>query len=227
MFMLQAVPSSKCLKTEKGVEMKDIVRVLLVTVLFFASAVSAAPLFPQCPPVGANTGCQFLITITSGGATVAADPNPPNNGPYEASEDALVGVINLSGAPVLSIPLSSTVNAHGGIFGFDGDGPCSSSITNPTTGCSSDPSGYGGPGVFFTNIAANHMSGSVTFNPPLANGASTWFGLEEVLADGQITAGQPVAGASPIATPALSEWTMILLGALVFLAGGWALRRRI
>ena len=59
--------------------------------------------FPQCPPVDQNSGCQFLITVTNNGNTVATDPN---QGPYEGAEDALIGVVNNSSAPISHMPLS-------------------------------------------------------------------------------------------------------------------------
>jgi hypothetical protein len=46
--------------------------------------------------------------------------------------------------------------------------------TMPTT-----PQVYGGPLVFFTNIAANDNSGTVNIIGGLANGSTTYFSLEE------------------------------------------------
>jgi hypothetical protein len=80
--------------------------------------------------------------------------------------------------------------------------------------------------VFFANIAANHMSGTVVFNPPLADGASAWFALEEVLTLAQITPLAALPAVPPIATPTMSTWAMLLLGGLILLAAGWTLRRR-
>ena len=74
--------------------LKAILFVLAVAV-FHWSSLSAAPLFPACPAVGVNTGCQFLITVGSGGTTtIAMDPNVPNNTPYDGSDDTLVGVLD-------------------------------------------------------------------------------------------------------------------------------------
>ena len=57
----------------------------------FTATVKPAPLFKQCPPVDADFGCQFLITVSGGGTTILQDTN---QGPYEFSEDALIGVQN-------------------------------------------------------------------------------------------------------------------------------------
>lgn len=190
--------------------------VLVVSMAFVASTASAVPpLFPQCPATGVNTGCQFLITINPGGSlSVAEDTTAPNNGPYDGVEDTLVGVVNNSGGPVSSFTLNSTVD----IFGFDSDGPCTQ-IPGPSN-CSSDPSAYGGPGVFFSGINGAATSGTIGFTPALANGASAWFGLEGALTITQIL------GLPTVAAPALSEWAKILLGVAFALLGGFALSRR-
>jgi hypothetical protein len=197
--------------------MRHVVMVaLMLAGVAFSMTAAAVPLFPQCPAAGLNTGCQFLITINSGGSlSVAQDTNAPNNGPYDGSEDTMVGVVNNSGGPVSSITLSSSTD----IFGFDDDGPCNA-LAPFATGCSSDPSGYGGPGVFFSGINTAGTAGTVVFTPPLANGASAWFGLEGALTASQI--GTPAPPVVP--APTLSEWALILLG--IMLVGGLAVGRR-
>jgi hypothetical protein len=92
--------------------------VVALAILFIAPAGAGAAAFTQCPPVFKDTGCQFLVTVTNGGSeTVAEDAT---QGPYEGSDDALIGVQNNSTAPVSSIHLS----AEETLFGFDGDGIC-------------------------------------------------------------------------------------------------------
>jgi hypothetical protein len=88
----------------------------LLGVLIAPSLASAA--FAQCPPVDLNTGCQFLVNATDAGTTVEADPS---QGPYEGSDDALIGIVNNSSKPISSIPLS----AENELFGFESDGICS------------------------------------------------------------------------------------------------------
>ena len=78
----------------------------------------AAPQFTQCPAVDANTGCQYLITVNNGTETVLQDTN---QGPYEGSEDSLIGVQNNSSSPVSELPLAVPGSD---LFSFDGDGLC-------------------------------------------------------------------------------------------------------
>ncbi len=184
------------------------IRVFLFSAAFLLAIASlqAAPLFTQCPAVGVNTGCQFLITIGANNAvTIAADPNAPNNGPYDQSDDTLVGVLNSSNSVVTSLPLSSTLD----IFGFEGDGPCTQS-THPASCPGSggfESTGYAGPGVTYSGINAGATSGVVNFTGGLAPGQSRWFGLEEALTISQITPGTPNTGGA-VPEPA----TLLMLG---------------
>ncbi len=88
-----------------------------VCAAWLAPSSASAALYTQCPPVYKDTGCQFLVTVTNGGETIAEDSS---QGPYEGSDDALVGVQNNSSSPISSIHLS----AEDELFGFDGDGIC-------------------------------------------------------------------------------------------------------
>jgi hypothetical protein len=102
--------------------MRRIGTLLVVSAAVFAAwlapSSASAALYPQCPPVYKDTGCGFLITVTNGGVeTVAEDPS---QGPYEGSDDSLIGVQNDSSSPLSSIHLS----AENELFGFDGDGIC-------------------------------------------------------------------------------------------------------
>jgi hypothetical protein len=84
----------------------------------FTATVGATPQFTECPQVGIDTGCQFLIDVTPGGVSVLQDGAQM---PYEDSEDALIGVKNDSSSPLSSIPISTPGS---GTFSFDGDGLC-------------------------------------------------------------------------------------------------------
>jgi hypothetical protein len=168
-----------------------------------ATAASAAPLFPQCPPVGSNAGCSQLVVINPNGtATVQVDPAAPPDG-YDGVEDTLIGVQNNSSLPISSVNLASTT---ADIFGFDQDGICDpSSWPSPTT-TNTPPNcpgpqgfgttGYEGPGTSFSNISLNNQTGTVNFSPALAPGGSAYFGLEEALQPGQLRSSQngPIAG---------------------------------
>jgi hypothetical protein len=78
----------------------------------------ASAAFTQCPAVDKDTSCQFLVTVTNGGLSIAEDPTQHE---YEGSDDALIGVQNSSSSPVSSIHLS----AENELFGFEFDGICS------------------------------------------------------------------------------------------------------
>jgi hypothetical protein len=101
-------------------------------VLLFA-APRAHGAFPQCPPVGADAGCQYLITITDAGPSVAQDVS---QGPYEAADDSLIGVLNSSSKGVTALPLSSPGTS---LFGFEADGLCDPGQLPVPAGCVPPP----------------------------------------------------------------------------------------
>jgi hypothetical protein len=157
---------------------------LLLGGTFLTSAASA-----QCPAVGNDTGCGSLITVTSTGATVTQT----GMGPYDGSDDTLIGVVNnipactpgigtsqtVCGISIYSLDLMSTNN----IFGFDGDG-----ISSPTYGIPNNAmdvangnTQYGGPNAYFTNINAGQTAGRVNFITPIPPGGTGFFSLENVL----------------------------------------------
>jgi len=87
-----------------------------VAALAISSSASAA-LFPQCPPVDLNAGCQFLVNVTDTETTIESDPT---QGPYEGADDALIGIVNHSSKAITSLPLSAEIE----LFGFEQDGLC-------------------------------------------------------------------------------------------------------
>jgi hypothetical protein len=101
----------------------------------FTANVAPAPMFTECPPVGADSGCQFLITVSNNGNVVQQDPN---QGPYENAEDALIGVVNNSSAPISHMPLSVPGSD---LFNFEGDGLCNPSGAGPAAPGCVDPGG--------------------------------------------------------------------------------------
>jgi len=175
----------------------------------FTANVGATPQFTECPQVGVDVGCQFLIDVTPGGVTVLQDST---QGPYEASEDALIGVKNDSSSPLASIPISTPGSDT---FSFDGDGLCDNGAGPVPAGCvqigtagtpcdptnfsipcafpspgtqpAADPdnytgslaNGYEGPQNYYTNVSADFSSGTVVFSPAIPAGGSTYFSLEE------------------------------------------------
>lgn len=186
--------------------------VVAVSVFAVAGAASAsAALFPQCPPVGVNTGCAILITINPNGTTmVQADPEPPNNEAYDGEDDTLVGIQNNATFPLAAINLSSTTEP---IFGFDGDGICDPGLggTGPDPGCppgssssqsyvpeSAGGTGYEGPNNTFSNIdLETEQSGTVNFIKPLATGGTAYFALEESLTAADVGVGTITPGGPP------------------------------
>jgi cysteine-rich repeat protein len=128
------------------------------------------PPFMQCPAVGADGSCGVLLVLNPGG--VISVFNDPSQGPFDASEDTLIGIQNNSNATVTSIPLSSPLP----IFAFEGDGLCGGYIPGPA-GCPFGPTGYEGPGVSFS--VDSPFSGVVNFALGIPPGCSRYFSLEE------------------------------------------------
>ena len=92
----------------------------LAFVLVGAGLASAAPICPTTS--NTNTDCGYILTIGAGNTITGAAVL--GAAPYDGGDDALVGVINHSGATFTgTISLSGTGNG-GGIFAFDGDGIC-------------------------------------------------------------------------------------------------------
>jgi hypothetical protein len=148
-----------------------VIRLLALLPLFFVGvqASGTAHAAGECPPVGLDTDCGTLITITNAGGTATATGQPP----YDGSEDTLIGVRNLSSMPISSFGLSSP-GAVIPPFSFDGDGIDTFGIA----GNASDNTGYGGPNAFFTNISVDQDSGTVNFITPIPPGGSGFFSLE-------------------------------------------------
>src|SRR5947207_11314105 len=82
--------------------------------LLMVSGCLAAKGLAQCPAVGHATTCGAIITISDTGATVSLT----GQGPYDGSDDTLVGVVNNSNLPVTAVGIQSGL----AIFEFDGDG---------------------------------------------------------------------------------------------------------
>jgi len=131
-----------------------------------------------------NIGCNVLFTFNPDLTVTISNPNTAVS--YDDGiDDNLVGVINNTGSPIFSIPLTSTGAIA--IFGFDGDGICDDSPgwtfspvgAGGTTPCGSPvPGGYGHPGVTFSGISPDQRSGTVNFAGGIPSGGSNWFSLE-------------------------------------------------
>ncbi|MGH9353005.1 MAG: hypothetical protein ACRD2G_12735, partial [Terriglobia bacterium] len=151
-----------------------------------------APPFTECPAVGQDTSCGLLIVFNAGGsASIFADSSQGAFNPN--GDDTLIGAVNSSGSTVASTTITGTdvVNALPAFF-FDGGGLCGFGIfpqpcspANPF-----DPTGYGGPGISFTNMSSDLTTGTVVFNNGngLADGQSAYFSLEGILTASDVTA---------------------------------------
>ncbi len=155
-----------------------------------------------CPAIGASSGCSVVITRSAAGNYSVALTGV---GPYDGSDNSLVGFVNNGPDSVAALTLSGS-----DIFGFDGDGQVGYS-----GGGNYGPTGYEGPGTSFSVADADH--GRVSFTTPIASGGTAWFALESNLA---------TAGGAPITvsgTPEPESWALLLVG---FGAVGATLRRR-
>ena len=146
---------------------------LLTLGALILSASLLASAAPVCPNTAStNTDCGALATINPD-SSITVTPVVGAN-PYDGSDDALIGVVNNSGATFTgSFTLSGSGNG-GGIFAFDNDGICT--FVNASY-CATAATGYEGPGVVFSGINASGTTGTVNVNGLLAGG-TTYFSLE-------------------------------------------------
>jgi len=100
---------------------------LMGMIVVLAGAPASQALFTQCPPVSKDTGCQFLITVTNAGSSIAEDATQP---PYEGEDDALIGVQNSSSRSIAALPLEAS-----GLFAFEQDGMCDPGSPPVPAGC--------------------------------------------------------------------------------------------
>lgn len=138
--------------------------------VFLAAATCAASLAAQCPAVGNDTACGFVITVTDGGTAISATGQPayaPVTEGGDFSVGTLVGVINNSSVPIFSLTLNSPLQ----IFYFTGYGI----DTYGVQGNPYDTTGYGGPNAFFSNTDTLEQNGTVDFLTPIAPGGGTTF----------------------------------------------------
>lgn len=169
-----------------------------------ASAAADPTICPDLTATGATTaGCSIVITIQADNSILIESTGI---GPFDGSEDSLVGVLNLSSTPLTSLALTGS-----DIFGFDGDGLAA--FGGGTFG----PTGYEGPNTSFTvtdsdNGIVNFLNGGVGTN------GTAYFSLEENLAPN----GVPIITVGS-AAPEPGTWAMMILG---FGMAGVAFRRR-
>jgi hypothetical protein len=165
------------------------------------AASSPVPPFNQCPGIGDSPSCEILLVVNpDNSVSVVGDPSV---GPFDGSDDTLVGIVNESSAAVKAV----TVSGPGSdLSGFDGDGICSGDYGtwNGSAGCPYGPTGYEGPGTSFVTSPSLPDSAEVDFTGGLAPGGSAYFSLEGALVAAQLTAhkgalGFTVNGSIPVA----------------------------
>lgn len=151
-----------------------------------ASAAAPTPPFNECPPIGADTSCGILVQVTDSENNIIGDPS---QGPFDGTEDTLIGVLNSSSSTITSMQLSSNTN----LFGFDGDGLCTGYSPGPA-GCPFGSTEYEGPSTSFSDITPDQTGGVVNFTGGLAPGQTAYFSLEEPLTATTVIVGGPTAG---------------------------------
>lgn len=150
--------------------------ITLLAILFLLVPLSRTTVVPVhagsvCPAIGADSDCGVIITVTDSGATVSTT----GQGPYDGTEDTLIGVVNNSSQPIHALGLLSGMT----VFDFDGDGI----DRYGAPGNAQDSTGYGGPNAYFSAISADLMSGTVNFVSPVASqGGTAYFSLEMSIA---------------------------------------------
>jgi hypothetical protein len=102
---------------------------IAATIAVQAATGAQAQPFVQCPAVDADKSCQFLVTITNAGPSVAQDTA---QGPYESSDDSLIGVQNSASNSITALPLAASGTS---LFGFEADGICDPGTAPLPSGC--------------------------------------------------------------------------------------------
>lgn len=158
---------------------------------------SVTPPFTECPGIGAAPSCEILLVVNPDQTiSVLGDPSV---GPYDGSDDTLVGILNNSSSAIAAVTVSGTGS---GLAGFDGDGICTYSTGGTNSSgfagdsyCTSqqldgtDPGDYAGPGTSFTLDPNSQDDVEVDFaDNGLAAGGSTYFSLEGALTAAVVTA---------------------------------------
>lgn len=140
-----------------------------------------SPPFFQCPAIGLDTTCQFLVDVTNSGTTVSQDPSQHF---YDGNDDVTIAIQNDTTSPLGSVHLG-VANSGDNAFSLDGDGLCNPGSGPSPDGCpfgppgnNGDPFDYFGPDTVLTADPGTLDSGTVAFNTALQPGQYTYVSLE-------------------------------------------------
>jgi hypothetical protein len=148
-----------------------LVGTLAAVAIAFTAAPGAQAAFPQCPAVDADTSCQFLVTVANTGPSVAQDTT---QGPYESSDDSLIGVQNNSSRSIVALPLAAPGTS---LFGFESDGICNPGTAPIPPGCVPVPGSPAGTTCATQSIACSFPPPAgepAGYTEPGASGALPW-----------------------------------------------------
>ena len=175
----------------------QISRLLMASTVIAGASLALIPAAQAAPtgpcPASINAACDLVITFNADGSVVTSGTGGSSIG----GEDAVIGVVNNSGATVSSF----AVNGQGSdIFGFDADGIDFYTGIGPVAG-NPDTTTYGGPDGYFTGIttdSAGNEIGTVNFVGGIASGSTDYFSLEEAI---NISAPPTITPPTPPTTP--------------------------
>ncbi len=156
-----------------------------------------APPFFQCPAIGMDTTCQYLIDVIDTNPAVAPHILKDASQPFfDGEDDVTVAIQNDSAGPIGSIHIG-VAGSGDNVFGFDNDGLCVPKAGPTVEGCpfgppgnNEDPFDYFGPNTVLTPDPGTSDSGTVDFTTPLQPGQYTFVSLEAPPPGVSIVAGE-------------------------------------
>jgi hypothetical protein len=139
------------------------------------------PPFYQCPAIGLDTTCQFLVDVTDSAINVLQDPSQSF---YDGSDDVTVAIQNDSSVPLNSVHVG-VANSGDNAFSLDGDGLCNPGSGPSPADCPFGPPGnnnspfdYFGPDTVLEPDPGSTDDGTVVFTTALQPGQYTYISLE-------------------------------------------------
>jgi hypothetical protein len=140
-------------------------------------AASTSVPFTQCPNIGADSSCEYLIDVTTAhGSLSAAVKQDATQHFYDGEDDVTVGIQNDTKQLLPSVHIGVN-GSKDHLFAFDGDGICSSAISPKPAECPFSERSYDGPDTHL--IPESEDAGTVEFLTPLKPGQYTYFALEK------------------------------------------------